>query len=72
MALLVCGRNSGTGERAQIKAIFRRKNQQELRGLGGKGKGRILSWLSLELVFSLGTGPQSLFVTRHHKLCLLT
>lgn len=33
-SLLVCGRNDGTGERAQIKEIFRRRNQQELMGEG--------------------------------------
>lgn len=39
----VCGRNGGKGEMAQIKEIFRRKDQQELRGLGSKGKGPFMA-----------------------------
>lgn len=34
----VCGRNGGKGEKALIKEIFRRRDQQALRGLGGKGR----------------------------------
>lgn len=57
----VCGRNGGKGEKALIKEILRRRDQQELRGLGGKGSA---PFTALELVVSdsrsSGNRPPSL------------